>query len=305
MVKLRSVYPQLNGEHFDAVEVIPMHSVLANDNSGFVSVASTFNTVAQQQIFVFAIEADMCGESAAVSLLCEGIAALHGEAEVALLVYSKQISVLRLGDGLFSATDPLSADILPGGSDQSFLLAHQMFRNLYSTKAATLQASLDGLKQSLPTFAPSPERGVSVERLLANRVECTLDALVGAALAISSSGGAGGRRGAHGGDGGAQTPTSLVLLTSQSLYCRGGAAASAKLAPSTSSKNSTKSQENKPGVNRLSAFCTLGRMAYKQGCSIDVLHASMRSRNLDCQVAQNQYLLQENYFKPSKSHLVF
>jgi hypothetical protein len=233
---------------------------------------------------VFAIEANLCGDSAAVNLLCDGISALDHEAEVAVLVYSKHISVLRLGDGLFSPADPISADILPGVSDQSCLLAHQMFRNLYSTKAAALQANKDALRQGLATFAPGAQRGVSIERLLANRVECTLDALVGAALAVSSSSGggrafgSGGRNSAQGGAESAYAPTSLVLLTSQSLSCRGDAVASVIAARP---KNSTKSQDRNAVVNRLSAFCTLGTIAYRRGCSIDLLHASMRATNLD------------------------
>jgi hypothetical protein len=267
---LRRLCTELNSKHYTFTEEVSAHSILGLGAASF----GRNDAVNQQHTdkLVFSVDRELCGNDDAVALLCEGLATLPDICEILLIIYDRHLRLLRLGGGALSGSDPVKADILPGNSDLSSLLAHQMHRNSYFIPVKQLRQHMDALKSGLAAFHSPPALGGYV---LANRVDCTLDALVGIALTAADPPRFGATSG--GSDIQSRTAARLVLLTSQSIYCAGSFQAAQRPNSPGDVGNG-----NAAAVNRLALYSNLGSRALNRGCSIDVFHASMRATNLDC-----------------------
>lgn len=258
-LQLRSMYAELRGPHctFTEDEETTLHY-----QGTSISAVSTelFGGIA-----IFAIDADLLNEKHVVSLLCEGIMHLSDFCEVSILLYGRHISGLRLGTGVLSQANPISADIFPGIADKSCLFAHLVQRRAYSIRAESLKGHLDALRSCLTNLATVTITAPH----LANTAECAVDAIVDLAVALiashrSPAASSAAERGRAG---------NLIFFSSRVLNCRGGGGRNAHI-------SGTPTTENLLGQS-LETFSALGKWALSKHCHLDVLHATLRGSNLD------------------------
>lgn len=259
--QLREMYAELRGPHCGFTEDLHSGAVYATSSAG----ASTSEKIAGSVIF--AIDSDLCGDAHAVSLLCEGIVRLPGAAEVSILVFGRHISALRLGSGLISNAHPIAADIFPGNADRSSLFTHLIQRRTYSVRAAILKGHLDVLRCGVVNLATTSDTAPH----LSNTAECTVDAIVGLAVALNAARTASetdlGRAG------------NVIVLTDRILCCASDTAITTSIA---NGSNKAKSTGSDAVVGQLmGAYTATGKWALANNCHVDVLHASLRSSNLD------------------------
>jgi hypothetical protein len=296
-------------------------------------------------VIVFAMDAMLVTDGAALDVLLDAIRCLRDDAKVCIAMYGQNINVLRLGSGVLSRSSPVASDVFPGCTVQNPYFGHMLTRGMYSAKAQLLKNNLAALRSSIESLVAATGARTGAEEkgrdkygnteLLRNEAKCSVDALValavtlgcGDALALSnalqgtgawdrssrSGSGSGSGKGKSlvhqqqhvpGSVGGlplgfTQPGARLVLLAHRGVVCEapapvgsdidgssvkglpvtgmGGSGPNTPLATQTSAVDGEYAKVN----NALSAYLTLGTVAFRLNCCIDVFYASMRSGNLD------------------------
>lgn len=158
---LREKYKELEHQHINYI---------TNDSFRFNDSSSNFD---KYPVHLYAIDSYLCNDDNAISLIYESLkklANIDGDYfQVCIVICgNRSLNLLRLFDISNGSSDAVSADILPGSSDQSHQITRLIQQGIYATTASILIQKFDMIKGYIVSVVQKSDKDCS-----------TIEAIVG------------------------------------------------------------------------------------------------------------------------------
>ena len=238
---LKEKYKELENPH---INYITSNHVRYNDSS------SNYD---KYPVHLYAIDSYLCNDDHVTSLMyqsLENLANLDGDhIQVSIVICgNRSLSLLRLFGISNSSNDTISADVLPGSSDQSYQINRLLQQGIYATTASILVQKFDMIKAYIASVGQN------------NNIKdsSTIEAIVGLGAAMAES-----KKGPG---------VKLLFICSRVFPI---SKSTEVIVDDGSVLGLSQSKSHTSSSDTAIVYSQLGKYAISKGCYIDVLHAKI------------------------------